>query len=342
MAIRILSIDGGGIRGILPGEILVSLEHKLKVKSGNPDARIGEYFDLIAGTSTGAVLGAAYVCPNKKGKPKFTAQEAVNIYLKEGDKVFESGTWPYFDKLKLLRGEKYSTHELERVLKKYFGKTTLSKLLKPTCFVSYDINKREQIIFRQHCAIVRKEDFLVRDLLRGSTAAPTYFEPARIYSLPPLNKKYALVDGGMVASDPALCAYSEAIKFTGISGIKDMIIVSLGTGKQLKSYKYKEVKDWGIFNWTRPTIDIALNGGAQMTHYYLKQITSTVENTEYYRLQPNLYNADPAMDNASAENLRKLKKSGQQNAKDFDHELDEIAFTLVNTHGSHEYQQYNR
>jgi len=339
VTIRILSIDGGGIRGILPGEILVSLEDKLKVKSGNPGARIGDFFDLIAGTSTGAVLGAAYICPNKEGRPKFSAREAVNIYLKEGGKVFDTGIWPYLDKLRLLKGEKYSTHELEKILKKYFGKTKLSKLLKPTCFISYDIKKREQVIFRQHCAIVRDEDFLVIDLLRGSTAAPTYFEPARIYSLPPLNKKYILVDGGMVASDPALCAYSEAIKFSGVGGIKDMIIVSLGTGKQLISYKYKEVKNWGIFNWARPAIDIALSGGAQMTHYYLKQISSTVENTKYYRIQPDLYDANPALDDASTKNLIELKKSGEKNAKHYDKMLDDIARTMVNTQDSHQYEQ---
>ncbi|WP_444902063.1 patatin-like phospholipase family protein [Microbulbifer sp. SSSA007] len=339
MAIRILSIDGGGIRGILPGQILVSLEHKLRVKSGNPDARIGDFFDLVAGTSTGAILGAAYICPNKEGRPKFSAREAVNIYLKEGGKVFDTGIWPYLNKLRLLKEEKYSTHELEKILKKYFGKTKLSKLLKPTCFISYDIKKREQVIFRQHCAIIRDEDFLVRDLLRGSTAAPTYFEPARIYSLPPLNKKYILVDGGMVASDPALCAYSEAIKFSGVGGIKDMIIVSLGTGKQLISYKYKEVKNWGIFNWARPAIDIALSGGAQMTHYYLKQISSTVENTKYFRIQPDLYDANPALDDASPKNLKELKRSGERNAKHYDKLLDDITRTLLNTQDIHQYEQ---
>lgn len=91
-----------------------------------------------------------------------------------------------------------------------------------------------------------------------------------------------------------------------------MIIVSLGTGKQLRSYKYKEVKDWGIFNWARPSIDIALSGGAQMTHYYLKQISTTVENTKYYRIQPNLYDANPTLDDASPKNLKKLKKSGEK------------------------------
>ncbi|MFA0813640.1 patatin-like phospholipase family protein [Microbulbifer epialgicus] len=338
MTIRILSIDGGGIRGILPGQILVSLEHKLKAKSGNPETKISEYFDLIAGTSTGAILGAAYICPNKKGKPKFSAQEAVNFYLEEGGKVFGSGSWPFLERLKLIREEKYCSNELERVLRKFFGKTKLSDLLKPCCFVSYDIKKREQIIFRQHCAIVKNEDFLVRDLLRGSTAVPTYFEPARIYSLPPSKNKYVLVDGGMVASDPALCAYSEAIKFSGVSRIEDMVIVSLGTGGQLKGYKYKEAKDWGIFNWARPAIDIAVNGGAQMTHYYLKQISSTAEGSQYYRIQPKLYTADSAMDNASPENLRKLKNAGKKNAEYFDMELEEIADILVNTQGNHRYQ----
>jgi len=154
MAIRILSIDGGGIRGILPGQILVSLEHKLKVQSGNPDARIGDYFDLVAGTSTGAILGATYICPNKRGKPKFTAQDAVDFYLEEGGRVFGTGPWPFFERLRQLREEKYCSNELERVLNRFFGETKLSKLLKPSCFVSYDIKKLEQVIFRQHCALV--------------------------------------------------------------------------------------------------------------------------------------------------------------------------------------------
>ena len=93
MAMRILSIDGGGIRGILPGQILISLEEKLKTKSGDPLARIGDYFDLVAGTSTGAILGAAYICPNEEGRPKFSAQEAVNFYLEDGDEIFDVGFW---------------------------------------------------------------------------------------------------------------------------------------------------------------------------------------------------------------------------------------------------------
>ena len=331
---RILSIDGGGIRGILPGQILVSLEEKLKNKSGDPNSRIGDYFDLVAGTSTGAILSAAYVCPDANGRPKFSAQEAVDFYLEDGDEIFDVGLWRSITTLGGKNDEKFSALELERVLKTAFGELKLSELLKPTCLVSYDVKRRIPVIFKQHTAIEKNRDFLVRDLLRGSTAAPTYFEAARIYSLSPLRRKYVLVDGGMVANDPALCAYSEAIKFDDVKGIKDLTIVSLGTGKQLKRYSYSDIKDWGPLGWAKPSIDIALEGGPQMTEYYLKQIASTVKKSKFFRIQPDLYGADSSLDNATAENLENLRDAGIRNAEAYDKELDQIASLLVQEHNN--------
>ncbi|WP_323922916.1 patatin-like phospholipase family protein [Aeromonas caviae] len=329
MAFRILSIDGGGIRGILPGQILVSLEEKLKSKSHNTSARIADYFDLVAGTSTGAILSAAYVYPNEEGRPKYSAKEAVNFYLEDGDEIFDVKFWRSIGTLGGTSDEKYSAKELERVLMEAFGETKLSELLKPTCFVSYDVDRREPRIFKQHTAIKNQKDFLVRELLRGSTAAPTYFEAARIYSTSSLKQKFVLVDGGVVANDPALCAYSEAVSM-GVSGIKDMIIVSIGTGKKLKNYSYSDVKDWGPLGWAKPVIDITLEGGPQMTEYYLKQIASTVPNSKYFRIQPELYGAEPALDNATRENLEKLRDAGIRNSEVFDKQLDEIADLLMN------------
>lgn len=338
MAMRILSIDGGGIRGILPGMILVELEKKLQNITKNPDARIADYFDLVAGTSTGAILCSAYVCPDAQGKPKFTAQEAVNFYLEDGDEIFDVGLWKTISSLGGATDEKYSAKELERVLTTAFGETKLSELLRPTCFVAYDVSTRLPVIFKQHSAVAKNRDFLVRDVLRGTSAAPTYFETARIYSLPPLPEKFVLVDGGVVANDPALCAYSEAIKFSNVAGIRDMIIVSLGTGKKLQGYSYSEVKDWGPFSWAKPAIDIALEGGPQMTAYYLQQIASTVKNSKYYRIQPELYGADPALDNTSRENLERLRNAGRQNAVVLDETLNEIVSLLVNSSGSFEFE----
>ena len=120
MKMRILSIDGGGIRGILPGQILVALEEKLIEKSGNPNARIGDFFDLIAGTSTGAILGAAYICPDINGQPKFSAQEAVNFYLEDGDEIFDIKFWRSIGTLGGNTDEKYSANKLEIILKEAF------------------------------------------------------------------------------------------------------------------------------------------------------------------------------------------------------------------------------
>ena len=98
--LRRLSIDGGGIRGILPGQILVALEKKLREKSGNSKARIADYFDLIAGTSTGEILTCLYLCPESPGanpsQAKFSACEAIGLSLGRGDDIFDVPPWPVF------------------------------------------------------------------------------------------------------------------------------------------------------------------------------------------------------------------------------------------------------
>ena len=91
--IRILSIDGGGIRGILPGVIMKRLEEKLQKESDDNNARIADYFDLLAGTSTGGILSLSYLIPDKNGRPLLTAEESVNLYLDRGDEIFDVSLW---------------------------------------------------------------------------------------------------------------------------------------------------------------------------------------------------------------------------------------------------------
>ncbi len=85
--IRILSLDGGGIRGILPGIVLTQIEKKLQKKTKDPNIKLSDMFDFMAGTSTGGILALAYLTPNEENRPKLTAQEAVNIYLDRGDEI---------------------------------------------------------------------------------------------------------------------------------------------------------------------------------------------------------------------------------------------------------------
>lgn len=270
--LRILSIDGGGIRGILPGQILVALEERLKSK--NPSARIADYFDLIAGTSTGGILTCLYLFPEKGGaQPKFSASEAVELYLERGDDIFDVSLWQGLSSGGGLWDEKYSENELERALKEYFGDLQLSQLLKPCLITAYDIRRRKTHFFKQHKAKDdQKHDFLVRDVARATSAVPTYFELPRVRSLSSPPKRYPLIDGGVFANNPALCAYAEARQIFKKTA-KDIFILSLGTAttewncknqdereKSQKPYHYNEAKDWGKFGWIRPVLDIMTQG----------------------------------------------------------------------------------
>ena len=93
--LRILSIDGGGIMGIIPGQILIAVEKMIQDHTGNPNARLADFFDLIAGTSTGGILSCLYLIPDPADprKPRYSAAEAVNIYLERGDEIFDRSTW---------------------------------------------------------------------------------------------------------------------------------------------------------------------------------------------------------------------------------------------------------
>ncbi len=333
---RILSLDGGGIRGILPGQILVALEKKLQSLDKNPKARIADYFDLIAGTSTGGILTCLYLCPSDTDptKPGFSAEKAVELYLDRGDEIFDVSFWQKIRSAGGLTDEKYSAKELEEALVDFMGELKLSELLKPCLITSYDIKNRKGHFFRSHKAKIDKGyNFKVREAARATSAAPTYFEVARVKSED--NRVYPLIDGGVFVNNPTLCAYSEARnwkfdEFRDSPKAANMMILSLGTGGQHKKYEYKKAKDWGAVQWIVPIIDIMMAGVADTVDYQLKQIYDAVgKPDQYLRLSPELFTADSAMDNGSAENLEALRKDGEKNAKNFDKKLTAFAKMLI-------------
>src|SRR5690606_38988087 len=121
---------------------------------------------------------------------------------------------------------------------------------------AYDIENRMGKFFTSYNADANTRNFLVKDVARATSAAPTYFETAHIRSM--YGVSYALIDGGVFVNNPALCAYAEArtMKFES-KGIdyptaKDMLLLSLGTGEVKKPYAYKDAKDWGSISWIKP------------------------------------------------------------------------------------------
>jgi len=323
---RILSIDGGGIRGIIPGQILISLEKKLQIASGNPDARIADFFDLIAGTSTGGILTCALLCPDRphnSGRPRFTAAEAVDIYLERGNEIFNVSIWQAIQSLGGLAEEKYSARELEKALRDYFGDIWLSQLLKPCLITAYDLKEQRARFFTQHdSARDNLPDFLVRDVARAASAAPTYFEPPRLRSS--IGEAIPLIDGGVFANNPALCAYAEVRAKLSRAGAEGMALLSLGTGYgRKKKFEYNAVKTWGKIEWIKPLIDIMMSGVSETVDFQLKQLfDSAGKPDQYLRINDRLRQADPDMDDASEQNLARLKREGRRIARDFDDKLE--------------------
>lgn len=335
--LRILSIDGGGIRGVLPGQVMIYLEKKIQERSGNPDARVSDYFELFAGTSTGGILTCLYLFPDEKNpsRPKYTASQAVDLYLKNGGEIFREELRHKIISLGGLTEEKYPADSIEKLLKEYFKDVKLNQLLKPCLITSYNINKRSTHFFTQHDACCDEAyNYRVWEVARSTSAAPTYFEPARAHAMNGVS--YPLVDGGVFANNPAMCAYAEARQqFKRMDGSKnvtasDMFMLSIGTGSMKRSYEYEKAKGWGALGWIQPVLDIMMSGASDTVDFQLKQIFDAIDSSNnYVRIDPLLGEADTEMDNASDKNLQALKEAGIATTEKYKAELDRVADFLV-------------
>ena len=229
--------------------------------------------------------------------------------------------------------ELVSEKKLEQYFNKYFSDTRLSELIKPCLVTAYDTERRSSFFFTSHNAAERGRDFLVRDVARATSAAPTYFEAAGIKSL--AGVFYSLVDGGLFANNPAMCAYAEARK-TDFGWINkpvaaDIIMLSLGTGRIEKQYLYEDIKNWGVVSWIRPLIDIMMSGVSETVDHQLTQIYKSVNSEQnYLRIAPDLEEASPEMDLADRSNIKALVKAGKDAVEANRRQLDMMAEMLVN------------
>lgn len=338
--IRILSIDGGGMKGALPASLLAYLESAIQRESGNSEARIADYFDFLAGTSTGGILVSSLLTPNPKnpGRPLYSAEEARSLYFEKGPKIF-AHSW--LRRLRTVFGwlrVRYNSKQLENAVQDKIGANTLlSDMLKPCMLTAYDIEERKAVFFTSDNAGGNpKKNFLAWQATCATSSAPTFFKPAQIYSLD--GKAHCLIDGGMFANNPAMCALTEVKKMDKfqIDGkaptVDDIIMVSIGTGKRPKKFKYEKIKNKGKAGWIEPIISILMSGNAETVSYQLGKLydeSMHANSNDYYRLEPNLYNADTEMDNASKKNLKCLKEAGEKNVRNFRNMLDDIARKLV-------------
>ena len=301
--IRILSIDGGGIRGIIPAIVLAELERR----TGRP---VAETFDLIAGTSTGGILALSLTAKGEGGKPAWSAEQMIDLYVKEGENIFARSLWDRIRSVGGLLDEKYPPEGMERAFRTYMGDARLSEALTEVVVTAYEIEQRTTFFFKSAKARADgRDDFAIRDAAQATSAAPTYFEPVRIErggGRPDL----ALVDGGVFANNPAMCAYAEALKDEADD---EILLLSLGTGELTRPIPYEDAKDWGLAEWAKPIIDVVFDGVSDATDHHLERILG---GDRYFRFQTRLDRARDDMDDASQGNLHLLKQEADELLRD--------------------------
>jgi len=315
-----LSIDGGGIRGIIPARILQELEEI----AGRP---VAELFDLIAGTSTGGILALGLTKPADDGRPQYSAADLVALYESEGPRIFNRSLWHRLYALNNLADEKYGSEGIETVLAEYFGDTRLSQALVDLLVTSYDIERRAPYFFKSHRAEETPDrDTTMAAAARATSAAPTYFEPQRI-DIPGGSDYRALIDGGVFANNPAMCAYAEAKDLH--PDASDYVVVSLGTGELTRRIPIDEARGWGLAMWAQPLLGVVFDGVSDTVDYQLRMMCRTdTDMQSYHRLQVSLTEGNDDMDDTTTTNLRVLRLLAERFVSDSNDELRRIAKQL--------------
>ncbi len=304
---KVLSIDGGGIRGIVPAMVLAEIERR----TGKATSQL---FDLVAGTSTGGILALGLTKPGQNGGPDYSAKKLIELYETEGDKIFSIPVWHHLHSAGGLAEEKYPAKGIEEVAHRYFDDVRLAEALTDVLVTAYEIEGRVPWFFkRRHARDPKRrkgDNFLMREVARATSAAPTYFEPFLVEGGPHGGR--ALIDGGVHSNNPAMCAYVEARKIHPEEN--DFLVVSLGTGELTRSMPYEEVRGWGLALWAQPILSVVFDGVADTVDYQLRELLSTEEGEarRYYRFQTVLDIGKDDMDDASPTNVAALKVKAQE------------------------------
>ncbi len=310
---RILTIDGGGVRGIIPAMVLGRLEKEL----GRP---ISEVFDLIAGTSTGAMLALGLCKDDGAGKPQFSARNLIEIYHQRGPDIFRHSAWEASHNLDSHTDEPYSTVGLNQVLEDYFAEEPLGRALTNVMVTSYELEERRPYMFKSW----RPEwaSIPMRACALATTAAPTYFEPALVRAE---GKERALVDGGVFVNNPGMSAYAEARRLWSDSHEDDFVLVSLGTGEMVRAIRYEEAKEWGRLSWLQPVMSMMYDGQSDAADYQLKHLLGA---DRFFRFQIPLDSASDDMDETSTANIEALMREAKRLLRNQISDLDRLLACL--------------
>ena len=334
----ILSIDGGGMRGIIPAHIISRIDEL--IKEMNEDKPLYSFFDLVAGTSTGGLIALAMTTSplitnlkkeegddilytyeteplsfidkfkGKKQKESLNptlitkgtdCSTLIDIYKKEGKNIFKAESRFFGSLLK----DKYDSKHIESFLFNTFKNSKMNQCLTPTMVVSYDASNGIPFIFNSW----EDKDYFVRDAARATSAAPTYFSPFNFYDKKDKVTRH-FIDGGIIANNPVLMAYSEARKL--YPNCKKFHILSLSTANNEFSMIEFDISG-GIMGWIDPSRGAPIQKIATSSQMQLAScVAENIKDVEYTRLHYNLKGDSFKLDDISTKAINTLLDSAEQ------------------------------
>jgi uncharacterized protein len=301
---RVLAIDGGGIRGLIPALVLAEIEER----AGRP---VFELFDLIAGTSTGGIIAGALCAPDP-----LPAERVAALYEEEGPKIFDRTLFQRIRSADGLLDEKYDSAALDSALERFLGDKRLSEATPELIIPAYDTAEPGPYFFKSRTARESAdEDFPLAVAARATSVAPTYFEASEVGAR-------SLVDGGVFAVNPAMSAFAEVMRFQPSA---EVLLVSLGTGQRTRKRSFADIEDWGLVEWVRPLLDAVFDGQSDAVDYQLRH---ALADGRYWRFQIELDLASDDLDDATEGNLKLLRKHAEDLIQRESAALDEIAAAL--------------
>jgi uncharacterized protein len=264
---RILSIDGGGIRGVITTILL----ERIIATSGLEDFL--DSVDLVAGTSTGGLLALAIAKP-------LDLSEIKSLYIEKGPVVFDDSWVDDLVDLGRLRGAEYSIEPLRHELEERLEDKELGDLEKHVLITTFDLDNNKEPsarnwkpkLFHNFPGENSDRDILARDVGLYTSAAPTFFPSVDGY-----------IDGGVYAGNPSMCALAQTQdeRYPPNPKLDDIVLFSMGTGTNLQ-YIQGESHDWGEVQWVKPLINLMFDGVAGVADYQCQQILGE----RYHRLDP--------------------------------------------------------
>jgi predicted acylesterase/phospholipase RssA len=353
--LKILSIDGGGIKGIIPCTILAYIEKKT-------NTRIGRLFHVLAGTSTGGIIALGLTKANEDGGFAYSAADMLDLYLSNGKNIFSKRpkdmvSWLGSIVQKGLTDKNFDVQKFEQILLSKFEDARLKDSLSEVLVTTYSPGEEKPFYFSSRLAkIDEKENILIREIARSTSAAPTYFKPSKVNAG---NKTQAFVDGGVFANNPSILAYSEAKEiwkkqnktmrvhvpeniqhnaktFEAVVEPDDndlpFFLLSLGCGHSPATINYNDMDDWRTKDWIKPLLtDIFMQSVAASTDYTMKYLLPPFEDAvpRYMRLDLPIPEENSQMEDSSDSNLKALQKIATSFVSDNKKQLDEVCDLLT-------------